>query len=174
MHADLWCFKLKLKQYCISPLSDSQKNKREICCCLFFTAPSHAFADFTILCEECIVCFKASWTSSFESFHGQENSFLDTCIPNYKHQFSYSTSLLVKSFKHWTKHSMQIHMFYLISLKLTLRWSLKAVFESIILQECPSLLEEQNLYCTGFSLLTSRCELQNKIEYKVERAKLKN
>ena len=45
-------------------------------------------------------------------------------------------------------------------IKLMLRWSLKAVFESIILQEFPSLLEEQNLYCTGFSLLTSRCELQ--------------
>ena len=36
------------------------------------------------------------------------------------------------------------------------------------------MLEDQKLYCTGSSLLSSRCELQNKIEYKVERAKLKN
>ena len=35
------------------------------------------------------------------------------------------------------------------------------------------MLEDQKLYCTGSSLLSSRCELQNKIEYKVERAKLK-
>ena len=45
MHADLWCFKLKLKQYCISPLSDSQKNKREFFCCLFF------YSAFTCICR---------------------------------------------------------------------------------------------------------------------------
>ena len=50
----------------------------------------------------------------------------------------------------------------------------KGSFRINYMQEFPSLLEEQQLYCTGFSLLTTRCELQNKIEYKVERAKLKN